>query len=368
MKHRPSRDVSKPSRVLALAVLAGALLASVPAGCSAVQLWRRLPTQRVSRIEADELQIVFDQVNRAMPPEAREALALRQASRTLAGAMRGMVTPEELLPTMATAVNALNRSQVGRLQLAAARMWLLEQAGEPIESCWPSLRVFLEGMQHANLEHYQAALTRHWARAYQAAGLGPGTAYGLAEDLVGHEQGPFLQFLVPHLRRVIAERDAAGDTAAATACRSVLHSLLRHWVFEPGPAGLRLLAADLLAESLEADAGADQAAETQAIAQSLRRWRSTYHEAARGRPVATLDLHRKPALAPAAHERLVARVGLVTWLGSATLAAAIVALLCGWSWLGNRADERRGARWVLHTIGVVLIVTIGGLLWIHLRP
>jgi hypothetical protein len=80
MKRRPSRNVSKPSRVLALVILAGALLASVPAGCNAVQLWRRLPTQHVSRIESHELQLLFDRVNRSLPPEAREGLALRQAS------------------------------------------------------------------------------------------------------------------------------------------------------------------------------------------------------------------------------------------------------------------------------------------------
>ncbi len=367
MKRQTSRDASKASRALALVILVGAPLASVPAGCSAIRMWRRLPTPRVSRIEADELQAAFDRANRTMPAEAREGFALRRASATLTDAMTGAAAAEKLLPTMSTAVNALSRSRVGRLQLAAARLWLLEQAGEPIASWWPALRVYLEGMRRANLEHCQAALTRHWAAAYQAAGLGPGTAYGLAEDLVGHPHGPFLQFFVPRLRRVIVEREQAGDIAAATTCRNVLHSLLRQWVLEPGSAGLRLLAADLLADSLEADAG-DDVAETQALAQSLRRWRSAYREAARARPMATLDPHRKPALAPAAHERLVARVGLTTWLGSATLAAAIIALLFNWSWLGDRPAVVHRARLALYVIGLSVIVTIGGILWIHLWP
>ena len=58
----------------------------------------------------------------------------------------------------------------------------------------------------------------------------------------------------------------------------------------------------------------------------------------------------------------------MTWLGSASLFAAIVALLCGWSWLGNRADQPRGAWLALQAIGVALIVTVGGLLWIHFWP
>jgi hypothetical protein len=278
------------------------------------------------------------------------------------------VAPEELLPMMAAAVHGLSRSQVGRLQLVAARMWLLEQRGEPIERWWPVLRDYLEGMRHANLEHDQTALTRHWAAAYQAVGLGPGTAYELAENLVGHAHGPFLEFFVPRLRRVVAERDQAGDTAAATTCRSVLYRMLRQWVLEPNSAGLRLLAADLLAESLESDAGLEPPTQAQAIARSLRRWRSDYHEAARNCPVAILDPQRPLALAPAEHERLLARVGLMTWLASGTLTAGILALVFGWSWLRCRGGVARRIRLVLSAIGLALIVAIGGVLWIHLWP
>ena len=367
MKRQSSGDVRRPSAVLPVVILLGALLASVPAGCSAVRLWRRLPAQHVARLELQELEAAFERVNRAITPEAREALALREASRTLSGALTNAVEPDQLQPTMARAVSRLARSQVGRLQLAAARMWLLEQAGEPVESWWPSLRVLLVGMQRANLEHHQVALTEHWATAYRAVGLGPGTAYELAEDLVGHPHGPFLEFFVPRLRRVIAEREQAGDEAAAATCRRVLTGLLKEWVLEPGSAGLRLLAADLLAESLEADVGAEEA-EAQALAQDLRRWRLAYREAARRRPVATLAAHRKPALAPAAHERLVARIGLVTWLGSATLMAGVVAILFGWSWVRNR-EAAVGRAWLaLCGISAALLVTIGGLLWVHLRP
>jgi hypothetical protein len=367
MKRQPSGDVSKPSAVLPVVILLGALLASVPAGCSAVRLWRRLPARHVARVELPELEAAFERVNRAITPEAREGLALREASRTLSGALTNAVEPDQLQPTVTRAVSSLTRSQLGRLQLAAARMWLLEQRGEPIEDWWPSLHVFLVGLQRANFEHYQVALTQHWAAAYQAVGLGPGTAYELAEDLVGHPHGPFLEFFVPRLRRVVAERERAGDQAAAATCRRVLTGLLKQWVLEPGSAGLRLLAADLLAESLETGVGSE-GVEAQAIAQDLRQWRSAYHEAARRRPVATLGVHRKPALAPAAHERLFARIGLMTWLGSATLTAGVVAILCVWSWVRQRQAATGRARLALCGFSAALIVTIGGVLWVHLRP
>ena len=367
MKRQPSGDVSRPSAVLPVVILLGALLASVPAGCSAVRLWRRLPARHVARLELPELEAAFERVNRAMTPEAREALALREASRALSGALTNAVAPDQFQPALARAVNSLTRSQVGRLQLAAARMWLLEQRDEPIERRWPVLRDYLEGMQRANLEHHQVALTQHWATAYQVVGLGPGTAYELAEDLVGHPHGPFLEFFVPRLRRVIVEREQAGDEAAAATCRRVLTGLLKQWVLEPGSAGLRLLAADLLAESLEADVGPEET-EAQAIAHDLRRWRSAYHEAARRRPIATLGVHRKPALAPAAHERLVARIGLMTWLGSATLMAGVIAILFGWSWVRNREAATGRARLALCGISAALLVMIGGVLWVRLRP
>jgi len=367
MKRQPSGDVSKPSAVLPVVILLGALLASVPAGCSAVRLWRRFPARHVAHLEREELEAAFERVSRAIPPEAREGLVLREASRALSGALTNAVEPDQLQPTVARAVSSLTRSQLGRLQLAAARMWLLEQRGEPIESWWPSLRVFLEGLQRANFEHYQLALTQHWAAAYQAVGLGPGTAYELAEDLVGHPHGPFLEFFVPRLRRVIEERERAGDEAAAAICRRVLTGLLKQWVLEPGCPGLRLLAADLLAESLEADVGSE-GTEAQAIARDLRQWRSAYHEAARRRPIATLGVHRKPALAPQAHERLVARIGLMTWLGSATLMAGVVAILFGWSWVRNREAATGRVRLALYAVSAALLVTIGGVLWVHLRP
>lgn len=357
-------------------VLVAALLVSVPAMWHTARFWLRVsPVRNLPLVhelfltgEFEKLETEFRRINRRMPAEAREAFALRLASNALKGALMGLVEPEELQPALGEAVGALSKSQVGRLQQAAARMWLLEQAGEPIEKWWPGLRVFFEGMEHANLAHYQQALTQHWARAYEAVGRGSGSAYALAEDAVGHRHGPVLQFSIPRLRRVIEERERAGDTAAATTCRKVLYRWLRQWVLESGPAGLRLLAADLLASSLEADNAAATTPELQAIADDLREWRSAYHQAARQRPVAIMAPQRRPALAPVAHERFFRRFALSIWLGPATLATGIVALALAWAWLGHGRSSVRRRQLTVSAIVAGLIAIGVGLAWIYLWP
>ncbi|MFQ5807043.1 MAG: hypothetical protein ACE5I3_11405 [Phycisphaerae bacterium] len=370
MKRRSPGELRKPSLAVPVMVLLGALLVSVAAGWNAVSLCVRLPLVRtLPRFLPVELRReTLRRSLRSAPPEVREAFALQLASDTLAGALMGQVEPERLQSIIADAVAIQSRSQVGRLQQVAARMWLMEQLDEPLGNWWPSSRLFLEGMQRADLAHYQAPLAQHWARAYESLLLAPGTAYGLAVGAVGQPHGPFLLFVVERVRRVINERHPAGDAAAATTCRQVLYRLLRQWVLEAGPAGLRLLAADLLAESLEADSAATTTPEMQAITQDLRAWRSAYRRAARERPMTILDAYRRPALAPAVHERLVNRLALTTWLGSATLAAGVAALLLGWAWLGRGRIVIRAGRLSLRAIVVAGIVTVAGAAWVYLWP
>ncbi len=368
MKRRAPEVGPKSSRRLPLVVLLSALLVSVLAAWSAIEFCRRLP--RVATLPrflpVEQRREALRQSLRGAPLEVREAFTLQLASDALGGARTGQVEPERLQSAVADSVAALSRSRVGRLHQAAARMWLLEQAREPIESWWPALRVYFEGMQRANLAHYQQALTQHWARVYESLGLGPGTAYGLAVGAVGQPHGPFLQFFVGHSRRVIDEREQAGDAAAAAICRKVLYRLLKQWVLEEGPAGLRLLAADLLADSLETDSRMAAATETQAVARDLRAWRAAYREAARRRPPAVLEPYATPVLAPAAHERLLTWVALTTWLASAALAAGVFAVLLTPWWLRRR--DRRRSGFMVRAIISVLLVTGAGLAWIHWWP
>jgi MFS family permease len=82
--------------------------------------------------------------------------------------------------------------------------------------------------------------------------------------------------------------------------------------------------------------------------------------------VAVLEPYAGPALAPAAHERLVTRVALTTWLASALLAAGVFALLLAPRWLRRR--DRRRSGFMLRAIVCVLLVTGAGLAWIHWWP
>jgi hypothetical protein len=368
MRRTPAVDGRGPPFARPLAFLLGALLLSGPAGWSAYQLWLRLPRQRVQRLQADELQAAVARGRRDAGPEVREAWALRQASNALTEALTKRIGPEQLRADVAEATRALSRSQVGRLYQAAVRMWLLEQGGEPLEKWWSAVRPFLQGLDGAHFAHRQEALTRHWARAYESVGVGPGTAYGLAEDVVGHPHGPFLQFFTTHLRRIIDERRQAGDAAGAAICRRVLHGLLKQWVLERGPAGLRLLAADLLSADLEAEASSETAADTKRLADELRSWRAAYRQAAQARPLAILDARPGPSVAPTAHERLLRRTVLMTWLASATATAGAVAVVLAWAGLPRRRLAARGGRLILHAVVVAVLLTVAGLVWIYGRP
>jgi len=270
--------------------------------------------------------------------------------------LTGAAPPEQLTPNLTTAVNAAGRMQLGRLYLAAARMRQLEQAGTPTEQWWAALRFYLEGLERGDFDHKQRFLVERWASAYQGVGVDAGTAYGLAIDAVGHPHGPFLEYFLPRLAQLIDERDAAGDSAAADLCRRLRLRLLRQWVLTPGAVGLRLQAAERLAEVVEQEA----------VARDLRAWRANYLGELKKRPVTVLEPHNKPAPAPSAHAHLLQRAALISWLAAAGAAAAVVSLLLFWAW---RAQADAASRSTVFLAGAAAAVIIcGGMLWLHFFP
>jgi hypothetical protein len=117
-----------------------------------------------------------------------------------------------------------------------------------------------------------------------------------------------------------------------------------------------LLAADLLVRGLEADARPAGSAEVGPIAGDLRAWRSAYLEEVRRRPVATLAQHSHPLGAPVAHERLLGRLGGITWLAAATIAATIAALAFAWFWLGTTGPRPGWKPIVAGALGIALLL------------
>lgn len=361
MKRKPPGEGRTTPAVLPLAVLLGALLLSVPAWWSTLAFWGRLPVIQSLRVDPERLQAAWNRAIRQGAPEVREAFALWFASIKLSDSCTGAVNGEDLQTAVADAHRIVAGSHLGRLQQVAVRMRLLEQRGAPVEQWWPVVRPYLEGLRRAEFAHRQHTLTALRRDLYVSLGVDPGTACELAEHVRDwHAHGTFLQYLAERVLQIRAEREQAGDAVSAATCRTVLRRLLKQWVLEPGPAGTRLLAADLLARDLEADARPADSDALDPIATDMRAWRTAYRAEVRRCPVATLSAHSRPLGAPVAHERLLGRLGWTTWLAGATLAATVAALALAWFWLGI-AGTRPGGREILpYAFGVTVLLGVGG--------
>ena len=342
-------------------VALAALLLSLPAWQVTQHTWQDLPESRIVSLDRDVMQEVFDRRNRTMAPRAREAYLLRFASNMLTDAFLGRENTDQLLPTIQRYTDAVHDSNFGQLQILVARIWLLEQNGQPPSAWWTHLQTEINNLRGDQFKHHQAALVQHWASCYESLGVGAGTAYGLALDLVGHPHGPLLQFIATHFEQLIADRTAAGDEPAAQTCRTVLLELLRQCVLEPDSPGVQLLAGDLLARTLDQNTAA-------VLAEQLRRWRAACLRAYEAHPVSAIDPHRRPALAPTAYQNLMFHLGLASWLVAATLAAAIVALAA----LLATAIRRSTADSIRHAfasgVALAILILLLGIGWTALFP
>ena len=314
-------------------MLAAAGVLSVVAGFQVHGLWRSLPGPRLERLYdkgGAEREAYLQELRRAdasMSAEAREALCAVE----LSGAFTAALFDERVLSKnrdlVQARLNALSHTEIGRLQLAALYVLEMERAGKPPEQWWPTLVPLLGGYSRACYAHYLAKLIDSRRDVFRTVGLAPGTGRGEALRYVGHPHGPLLQFLVARLKQVAdARRD--NDPESAAVCQQVSRRLLKEWILEPGPIGLRLLAADLLARELESNTTSAPADETD-LAVRLRAWRAAYRAGAATRPVpvAPLGLRGDPELFPAAYDRLALRAAGTLWAAASAVAAAVLALL-----------------------------------------
>ena len=358
---RPASSRKQPRNILvAVSILIGMLLLGALATTQAIRFQERLPEQKAVSIASAEYRVAFERANRALSTQARDALALKWSSEILTDVLTSDSPPDQWKTRLNRYTGVVRESQVGRLQQVAARLWLAEQADEPIENWWPATRTYLEGLEHANLSHHGRDLVTAWTTAYESLGFGPGTARNLAEREFAHPHGPFLQFIIPRLGQIAAERETAGDAPSAATARGVARRLLKTWVLEPGPPGLRLLAADLLSNEIE------HAEKT--LAANLRDWRAAYVERTRPLPVAFLDVRRNPARAPEQHARLARRVVLVSWLKWSLIVAAALAILSSWWWIREDNPASSRARRGLVCAILAAIVLCCGLAWVHAYP
>jgi len=350
--------------------LAGPLLVTVAAAgltlvsaFSGLQLAGRLVAFLSPRLRSESIQNAQRTAFSNAPPEARQGLALALISEAGAAALRD---PDRVRQAIADAGNyarLATRSQLPRLQAAALRIRALEAANEPVASWWPAVAPYLSGLDSAHFPHFAEELRAAWVATYDALGMPPGMAYELASRAVGHPHGPLLQYL-SRVTRDMARQLEASDPAAAQDVERAVTRLLREWVLAPGPAGLRLLAADLLAEWLEDGSLANRAAAEGApdsrarLAASLRDWRQRYRDEARRRPLTLFAPTRAPALAPAAHEALLRRVGLLLSLAGVLASAGPFSMLFVWPWLARA--RRASTRWSVALVGA--LATLAGAL------
>ncbi len=357
----PATRVPRPWLVVVL--LVAAVGVSLMAGVQLRAFWLRLPGVYVHRTAPVAMRQVLEQAQRSMPAAAREGLAAARISELFTAAWRDA---DSLTTGRAEArqwVATLRQTQLGRVQLAAFALLEAEQAGTPAEDRWPVIEPLLKGLDQATLAHSLDAAMAHYAAALRAPPLAydPATARAYADLLVRQPHGPLLQHLVAALDEVAAAR-ADADDGSAEACHAVQRRLLREWVLEAGPAGLRLLAADLLAARLETtEAG---------LAERLRAWRRAYREVAEVRPVPLplLSLRQEPDSDPAGHARLAGAVYWLAWLAGAACGVAAVTVI-GMA-LGLTGVLRNPPRrtYALAAVLTVAVVAAAGWLLAALAP
>lgn len=331
----------------------------------------RMPVERIRTLRTEDYRAMYAFVSRMLTGEALEAELHRLLSASIVEALTGNADSEQLTAKMNLGTTPRGTSQLWRLQLAAGRIWLLENKGAAQDQWWPAVRGYLEGLKHARFQHRQQKLADAWAAAYRNAGVDEGTAAELGGDFVGNPHGPFLQYFVERMRRLIDERRTAGDIPAARLCERILLALLKDWILEDGPAGPRLLAVDLLEQFLLQHHLLSNNIDIQAYNAMLRdlsAWRQKYLGELKRRPIAILSPHPAPALVPGEHERLLRAAAMTSWLTAACAAAAGLSLML----LVVRVVRRKPPAPLRSRLRVALVevflVCALGLGWICLLP
>ncbi|NLG42469.1 MAG: hypothetical protein GX547_04420 [Phycisphaerae bacterium] len=318
-----------------LVVLALAVVLSLIVGWRAWQFWNGLPGVRLARLTWPDYERAQRTADARMSRAARQGLIAANVSHLFTSALLDPDVYPARRDTLQRMLAELTDTQIGRIQLAAFLMLEMERAAAPVEQWWPRLAPVLTGLERAQFRHFLAPLEDSRTEMYEALGLRTGAARAQAEQTIGQPHGPLLQYLAPRLGTLARTRSAAED-GSDVVCRSVLLRLLQQWVLDDGPPGMRLLAADLLAQAIS-DAGEEAQdpgkqsfallpAPPAQIAAQLRQWRAAYRTAAAEHPLLPYPLRSGdvPELRPDSSGRFVTCLRLRMWMLGALCAAAMV--------------------------------------------
>jgi len=322
-KQPTTRSAARASLAAPLSLIALAMVLSIFGLLQARSVWLDLPSLRLQHLDHDAVSEAFRASRSALQTEAMDALLLEINSNDFTAAWQSPRNLPEALENTRARVSRLTRSQLGRLQLAALIIRELEHDGVPTDAWWPRLEAYLTGLERASFAHHMTAIIEADAAVYEEVGLRPGAALRVAHLRSGSPHGPFLQYFVKRITQLADEQRERGQVEESETCGLIVHRLLQEWVLEPGPLQLRLLAAELLANTLETSPDTADAAEARMVAEQLREWRHLCRTGLAERPMtlAALNLTREPETSPDQYRSAIARLALVTWLLGATAAA-----------------------------------------------
>lgn len=317
--------------------LAGRLL-PVAAGAiglftiGALATWRivvRLPAAQAEALAAHDLGAALRNAYQAAPAPAAAGIRMMESSDEITGALLGLRSIDDAARRSAQRAQMITNSQLPRLQQAALALLAMERLSVSPEQQWKSLEPYVGGLGDVSFAHFHRDALSVLAGAAVACGMTPGVAADFAVMRFGAPHGPFLQYIVARLTALSAALAQAEETApAGLRCRQLVQRLLRQWVLEPAPAGLRLLAADLLIRDLRSEN--EPAASAARVTADLEQWTRAYRDESRRRPVGQLDLRRQPVAAAAEYRALRNYLAMTAWCGGG--AAAAMLLLVGLVW------------------------------------
>lgn len=325
---------------------------------AAWRLYQEVPAVALGRVDWRAI----ERRRASFAGEAGEGRILAILSNHVTRAYQRPTELPDLLRDAQAGAAQIRSTALPRLQMAALVLLAAQRDQVPPDEQWARVKPYLEGLQTASLAHQLLALQVADIGVLQKAGLQDGVAARVAELHFSDVHGPLLQSFVAELARFEVSRTAAGDAAGAALTRQVADRWLRDWILEPGPAGLRLLAADLLAQRLE------QRGIQPDLVAKCRAWRTAYRTAAKAAPA-------PPGLfnvgeAPLPSTRLVTEPRnfvCTMWLAGALAAALVLALLGGLFWIGTR-ESALSPRSATVTVIVAVVVVVGSLIVIAWQP
>ncbi len=264
-------------------------------------------------------------------PTARRAMALAALGMRFTRTWRGPSDPTGLLREV--------RQRAGREPLAtmpatglyelAACLLLADRVPDQRDAALARVRVIVSQLADQSLPHDlypagSALASSMFSEVVRYAGGTRRDAERLAIMELGQPHGPLVEYLGPRLARLARSLESEGDPATAAAVRRLAYRWLASWVRELGPPALRVLAADVLADVLEADPAFD--ADPEWI-HGLRELRREYRDHVEHKAPPPEQIPGSPPWRQRAARTLIARLARTVWLASAAVLAGTIAAL-----------------------------------------